>query len=467
MSQQELKRDLKDRHVQLIAIGGTIGTGLFLGAGKAIALAGPSIILAYLIVGIALFFVMRALGELLLSNSGYQSFTDFAADYIGPWAGYVTGWTYWFCWIMTAMADIIAVGVYVQYWFDIPQWIPAILCLVILLGLNLLTVKLFGELEFWFAIIKVITILALIVIGIIMLVIGFQTDSGSVTVKNLWDFGGIFPNGVSGFLLSFQMVVFAFVGVELVGVSAAETADPRKNIPSAINKIPMRILFFYVGALFIILSINPWDKLNGSSSPFVQVFGLVGIPVAAGIINFVVLTSAASACNSGLFSTSRIIYNLGTQKQGPAKLAKLNKNHVPSNALFMSAVVLSAGALLSKLIPEQAFGIVTTVSAICFIWVWSIILISHIRYKKTRPDLHEKSIFKAPFTPFMNYAVLVLFAFILIIMLFAEATRTALLLTPIWFILLFILYAVRKKHVQILSHGDRHPGSNGEIQRTI
>ncbi|WP_144552254.1 amino acid permease [Bacillus sp. X1(2014)] len=446
MAQQELKRDLKDRHVQLIAIGGTIGTGLFLGSGRAIQLAGPSIILAYLIVGIACFFVMRALGELLLSNAGYQSFTDFAEEYIGPWAGFVTGWTYWFCWIMTAMADIIAVGVYVQYWFDIPQWIPALICLILLLGLNLLTVKLFGELEFWFAIIKVITILALIVIGIILLFIGFQTDSGTVTVKNLWEHGGLFPNGISGFFLSFQMVVFAFVGVELVGVSAAETSNPRKNIPSAINKIPLRILFFYVGALFILLCINPWTELNAANSPFVKTFSLVGIPIAAGIINFVVLTSAASACNSGLFSTSRILFNLSGHNQGPAKFAKLNKNHVPSNALFISTLVLSAGALLSKLIPEQAFGIVTTISAICFIWVWSIILICHLRYRKSRPDLHEKSIFKAPFAPFINYVVLTLFTLILFIMLFAEATRTALLLTPVWFILLFILYTFKKKN---------------------
>lgn len=447
VAQQELKRDLKNRHVQLIAIGGTIGTGLFLGSGKAIQLAGPSIIFAYLIVGIACFFVMRALGELLLSNSGYQSFTDFAVDYLGPWAGFMTGWTYWFCWIMTAMADIIAVGVYVRYWFDIPQWIPALVVLIILLGLNLLTVKLFGELEFWFALIKVITILALIIIGIILLVIGFQTDTGSVSVKNLWEYGGLFPNGISGFLLSFQMVVFAFVGVELVGVSAAETANPQKNIPSAINKIPMRILFFYVGALFILLTINPWDQLNASSSPFVKTFSLVGIPIAAGIINFVVLTSAASACNSGLFSTSRILYNLGSHEQGPVKFAKLNKNHVPSNALFTSVLVLSIGALLSKLIPAQAFSIVTTISAICFIWVWSIILICHLRYSKSRPDLREKSIFKAPFTPFINYVVLALFAFILIIMLFAEETRTALLMTPLWFILLFIFYSIRRKRL--------------------
>ncbi|MFJ7919462.1 amino acid permease [Lysinibacillus fusiformis] len=445
MEQQQLKRELKNRHVQLIAIGGTIGTGLFLGSGKAIALAGPSIILAYLIVGTALFFVMRALGELLLSNSGYTSFTDFASEYIGPWAGYVTGWTYWFCWIMTAMADIIAVGVYTQYWFDIPQWVPAIGCLVVLLLLNLLTVKLFGELEFWFAIIKVMTIVALIILGLIMLVTGFQTSSGTVSVDNLWVHGGLFPNGVYGFLMAFQMVVFAFVGVELVGVSAAETADPQKNIPSAINKIPFRILLFYVGALFVILCINPWYELSATSSPFVQVFTLAGIPIAAGIINFVVLTSAASAGNSGLFSTSRMLFNLGKNKQASPAFAKLNKNSVPSNALVISAIVVSVGALLSKLMPENAFSIVTTISAICFIWVWSIIIISHIIYKRKNHALHEASNFKAPLTPFINYVVLAFFAFLFIVMFISEATRTALLLTPIWFIALFILYKMKKR----------------------
>lgn len=431
--------------MQLIAIGGTIGTGLFLGSGKAIQLAGPSIIFAYLIVGMAVFFVMRALGELLLSKAGYQSFTDIAEDYLGPRAAFVTGWTYWFCWIMTAMADVIAVGVYTQYWFDIPQWVPAVICLIVLLGLNLLTVKNFGELEFWFALIKVVTILALIAIGVILLVVGFKTDTGEVTLKNIWAHGGMFPNGISGFLLSFQMVVFAYVGVELVGVSAAETSSPEKNIPSAINKIPLRILFFYIGALIVLLCINPWTELSPAESPFVKTFSLVGIPIAAGIINFVVLTSAASASNSGLFSTSRSLYNLSRNNQAPASLAKLNKNHVPGNALLVSTLVLSVGALLSKLIPEQAFGIVTTISAICFIWVWGVILVCHVKYKKTQPHLHEKSKFKAPFTPFINYVVLALFAIILIIMLFAEETRPALLLTPLWFILLFVLYSSRRR----------------------
>ncbi|WP_040950943.1 amino acid permease [Gorillibacterium massiliense] len=441
MAQPELKRELANRHVQLIAIGGTIGTGLFLGSGKAIQQAGPSIMITYLIVGIAVFFVMRALGELLLSKAGYQSFTDIAEDYLGPRAAFVTGWTYWFCWVMTAMADVIAVGVYVNYWFDIPQWVPSIICLIILLGLNLLTVKNFGELEFWFALIKVVTILALIGIGIILLIIGFKTDAGSVTIRNLWEHGGVFPNGISGFLFSFQMVVFAYVGVELVGVSAAETSNPEKNIPSAINKIPLRILFFYVGALFVLLCINPWTQLNPSESPFVKTFTLVGIPIAAGIINFVVLTSAASACNSGMFSTSRILYNLSKNRQATAYFGKLNKNHVPGNSLFISTLVISVGALLSKLIPGQAFGIVTTISAICFIWVWGVVLVCHIKYKKTQPELQAKSKFKAPFTPAINYAVLTLFIGILIIMLFAKETRPALLFTPLWFVLLFVLYS--------------------------
>jgi D-serine/D-alanine/glycine transporter len=346
---------------------------------------------------------------------------------------------------MVAMADVIAVGVYVQYWFDIPQWVPAIISLIILLGLNLLTVKLFGELEFWFALIKVITIVVLIGIGVILLVMGFKTDAGTVSVQNLWEHGGLFPNGISGFLLSFQMVVFAYVGVELVGVSAAETSNPEKNIPSAINKIPLRILFFYVGALIILLCVNPWTELNAAESPFVKTFSLVGIPIAAGIINFVVLTSAASACNSGLFSTSRILFNLSKNDQAPANFAKLNKNYVPSNALWTSTLVVSVGALLSKLIPAQAFGIVTTVSAICFIWVWGVILLCHIKYKKTQPQLQAKSTFKAPFTPFINYAVLTLFAIVLFIMMVAEETRPALLLTPLWFILLFVLYSNKSK----------------------
>ncbi|MFX3618881.1 MAG: amino acid permease [Sporolactobacillus sp.] len=445
MTEQKLERRLKNRHIQLIAIGGAIGTGLFLGSGKSIHLAGPSILFAYLIIGIALFFVMRSLGELLLSNSGYLSFTDFASEYMGPLAGFVTGWTYWFCWIMTAMADITAVGKYIQFWFNVPQWVPALLCLVVLTILNLMTVRMFGEIEFWFAIIKVITIILLIVLGLIMIFTGFKTNTGYASVQNIWSYGGLFPHGLSGFFLGFQMAVFSFVGIELVGVTAAETADPEKTLPRAINSLPVRVLLFYIGALFVILCINPWTMLNPNSSPFVRVFTLIGIPAAAGVINFVVLTSAASACNSGLFSTSRMLYSLGREGNAPRTFSILGKSSVPSSALIASTLALSIGVVLNYFLPDFVFTLVTSISAICFIWVWSIILISHIIYRKKRPDLAAASKFKAPFAPAINWLILAFFAFLLILIGMAEDTRVALFVTPVWFFLLVMAYWFHKK----------------------
>ncbi|MDN3955058.1 amino acid permease [Sporolactobacillus laevolacticus] len=445
MVKTQLERRLKNRHIQLIAIGGAIGTGLFLGSGKAIHLAGPSILFAYLIIGVALFFVMRSLGELLLSNTGYASFTDFTVEYLGPWAGFVTGWTYWFCWIMTAMADITAVGKYIQFWFNVPQWVPAFLCLIVLTILNLLTVKMFGEIEFWFAIIKVVTIIALIILGLIMIVVGFKTDSGHASIQNLWSFGGFFPHGISGFFLGFQMAVFSFVGIELVGVTAAETADPEKNLPRAINSLPVRVLLFYIGALFVILCIIPWTQLNADNSPFVKVFTLVGIPAAAGIINFVVLTSAASACNSGLFSTSRMLYSLGREGNAPKSFSLLGKSSVPSTALISSTLALSVGVVLNYFLPNFVFTLVTSISAICFIWVWSVILIAHIVYLKKRPDLAAASKFKAPLAPFINWLILVFFVFLLVLIGMASDTRVALFVTPVWFLLLVVAYLLHRK----------------------
>lgn len=335
MQQETLTRGLKNRHVQLMAIGGAIGTGLFLGAGKTIQLTGPSILLAYIITGVVLFLIMRALGELLLSNLQYHSFVDFVRDYLGNMAAFITGWTYWFCWISIAMADITAVGMYTQFWFpNVPQWMPGLIALVILLIMNLATVKLFGEMEFWFALIKVIAILALIVVGLYMIFKGFTTDQGTASFTNLWSHEGWFPNGMHGFIISFQMVVFAFVGMELVGLTAGETENPEKVIPKAINQIPIRVLLFYVGALLIIMSIYPWKAIVPSESPFVQVFAAVGIATAAGIVNFVVLTSAASACNSAIFSTSRMVFSMAKDRNAPESFARLNGRKVPSNALF-------------------------------------------------------------------------------------------------------------------------------------
>ncbi len=442
-SQQELKRGLKNRHVQLLAIGGAIGTGLFLGSGRSISLAGPSILLTYMITGIICFFIMRALGELLLSNLDHHSFIDFVEEYLGDRAAFITGWTYWFCWLSLAMADLTAVGLYMQYWIPwMPQWIPALVVLAILLVMNLTAVKHFGEMEFWFALIKVIAIVSLIIIGLIMILTGFTTNAGAAAFANLWNYGGWFPNGTMGFILSFQMVVFAFTGIELVGLTAGETENPKKVIPMAINNIPLRIILFYIGSLAIIMSIYPWIAVDPNSSPFVAVFNAVGILAAASIVNFVVLTSAASATNSGIFSTSRMIYALSKRGHAPSRMKRLTNHAVPYQATLFSAAALLFTVVLNYVMPESVFIMITSISTFCFIYIWAIIVVCHLKYRKQRPELAKQSTFKMPLYPFMNYLILAFFVFILVVLALQSDTRIALMFTPFWFILLWAFYSM-------------------------
>lgn len=446
MSENEnLSRGLKNRHVQLLAIGGAIGTGLFLGSGRSISLAGPSILFAYAITGTVCFFIMRALGELLLSNLNYHSFVDFVHDYLGNGAAFITGWTYWFCWISLAMADLTAAGLYIQYWFpNIAQWVPSLIALVVLLIMNLTTVKLFGEMEFWFALIKIVAILALIIIGTFMIIKGFSTDAGASSFTNLWNNGGWLPNGIKGFVLSFQMVVFAFTGIELVGLTAGETENPEYVIPKAINNIPIRIIIFYIGALIVIMSIYPWNSINPDKSPFVQVFSAVGITAAASIVNFVVLTSAASACNSGIFSTSRMVYSLAKENNAPESMKKLTPNQVPSNAIIFSAAMIFISVILNYIMPEGVFVLITSISTFCFIFIWAIIVICHLRYRKTNPELAFRSKFKMPLYPIANYIILAFLIFVIGILALNKETRVALFVTPVWFIMLGVIYNILK-----------------------
>ena len=444
--EQTLNRGLKNRHVQLIAIGGAIGTGLFLGSGHSIALTGPAILFAYIITGIICFLMMRALGELLLSNTEYHTFIEFVQVYMGEKTAFVTGWTYWFCWISVAMADITAVGIYVKYWFpSIEAWIPSLITLIILLLMNLLTVKLFGELEFWFACIKVIAIIALIVLGLYFILTGQPTSVGVASFSNLWSHGGWFPKGMDGFIQSFQMVVFAFAGIELVGLTAGETENPQKVIPKSINSIPVRIILFYVGALGVIMSIFPWDSVNPDRSPFVEVFLAVGIVGAASMVNFVVLTSAASACNSGVFSTSRLLYSLAKRNHAPGILEILTSKQVPANALFLSVLVICLVVALQYVVAEGVFVIISSVATFCFLYIWGIITICHMKFIRKRPDLAAKSIFKMPLFPFLNYLVLAFFAFVIVTLAFNPATRVALFVTPVWFIMLLLIYQLKKE----------------------
>lgn len=438
--EEHLRRNLTNRHIQLIAIGGAIGTGLFMGSGKTISLAGPSIIFVYMIIGFMLFFVMRAMGELLLSNLEYKSFSDFAADLLGPWAGYFTGWTYWFCWVVTGIADVVAITAYAQFWFpDLSDWVASLAVVLLLLGLNLATVKMFGEMEFWFAMIKIVAIVALILIGLGMVLMHFESPTGSVaSFSNLWNDGGWFPKGLSGFFAGFQIAVFAFVGIELVGTTAAETKDPEKSLPRAINSIPIRIIMFYVFALIMIMSVTPWSSVVPDKSPFVELFVLAGLPAAASIINFVVLTSAASSANSGVFSTSRMLYGLAQDGVAPKRFALLSKRAVPSSGLTFSCICLLGGVVLIYLIPNvvTVFTMVTTVSAILFMFVWSIILCSYMVYRKQRPHLHEKSIYKMPLGKLMCWVCLAFFVFVIVLLTLEADTRQALMVTPLWFIIL-------------------------------
>ncbi|MGN4156813.1 amino acid permease [Staphylococcus auricularis] len=442
MAKQQLQRELSSRHVQLIAIGGAIGTGLFLGAGQTIALTGPSILLTYIIIGFMLFMFMRGLGEIMVENTGFKSFADVTNAYIGPFAGFVTGWTYWFCWVITGMAEVTAVAKYVSFWFpDIPNWISALFCVLVLMSLNLLSAKMFGELEFWFSIIKIVTILALIVVGIVMILMAYETTFGKASVSNLYDHG-VFPKGLSGFLMSFQMATFSFVGVELIGVTAGETQDPRKTIPKAINSVPLRVLIFYVGSLFVIMSIIPWEKLDPEESPFVRLFSLIGIPFAAGVINFVVLTAAASSCNSGIFSNSRMLFGLANEDQAPPIFKSKNKHGVPNVAIIVSSMMLLIAALLNYIIPNATlvFSYITTISTVLFLFVWALITIAYIHYASQHPDEHQQAIYKLPGGKGMAYVVLGFFLTVFILLFINETTRIAIFLTPIWFIILALMY---------------------------
>lgn len=456
-----LKRRLANRHLQLIAIGGAIGTGLFMGSGKTIHLAGPSIIFIYMIIGLMTFFVMRALGELLLSNLQYKSFVDMAYDLLGPWAGFFTGWTYWLCWVSVCVADLTAIVNYSASLSHLMGWMPvgvefspiggALIsagCVLFLLGLNLLTVKLFGEVEFWFALIKIVAIIALVCAGFYMVVTEFQSPSGSVaSISNLWNDGGMFPNGAIGFLAGFQIAIFAFTGIELVGTAAAETKDPEKNLPRAINSIPLRVILFYVLSLVVVMSVTPWRSVVPNQSPFVELFLLAGIPIAALVMNLVVLSSVMSSMNSGIFSTSRMLFGLAKDEQAPGFFAKLSKAAVPANGLLFSCVLIMSGALLYYFVPNSltAYTYVTTISVVLFISIWIVILASYIRYRQLHPELHTKSKFKMPGGVAMAYFVIVFFIFTLAILSLDKDTLLSLQVAPVWLAILAIGYFVVKK----------------------
>ncbi|WP_336250287.1 amino acid permease [Stomatohabitans albus] len=441
---QELKRALSQRHLQLIAIGGAIGTGLFFGSGKTISTAGPMILVLYLIIGSFLFFVMRAMGELLLSNFAYHTFADFATDLIGPWAGFYVGWTYWVCWVIIGVADSLVIAAYLEFWLgkDYPHYIAVITTIIVLISLNMVAVSVFGEMEFWFAIIKVVTIIALIIAGIYLIVTGFTSPTGEVaSINNLFKYGFWPKAGIMGVLAAVQICVYSFQGIEMVGTAAAETSNPEKNLPDAINTIPVRIILFYVLSLAVIMCVEPWINIEPGRSPFTTMFSFAGIAGAAGIMQFVVTTSAASSANAGVYSTSRLMYGMSRDHLAPQIFAKLNSRGVPKNALMLTLICLSPAVALSfSESMAKAFDIVAGASAVLYITVWVLIMICYLQYRKKHPDRHAESKFPMLGGIPATYATLVFFAVLFAILAVDPDARKTLIALPIWFIFMWVMY---------------------------
>ncbi|XXL53974.1 amino acid permease [Mammaliicoccus lentus] len=437
----------------MIALGGTIGVGLFMGASSTILWTGPSAILAYLVAGLFLYLVMRAMGEMVYLYPTTGSFANYASDYLHPVAGYVTAWSNIFQWIVVGMSEVIAVGQYMQYWWpDLPTWIPGVIVVLTLATANLVSVKAFGEFEFWFAMIKVVTIILMIVAGFGLIFFGFGNGGNAIGLSNLTEHGGFFPKGIVGFFFALSMVVGSYQGVELIGITAGETKDPKKNIKSAVNGVIWRILIFYIGAIFVIVTVYPWDQLGNVGSPFVATFAKVGITIAAGLINFVVITATMSGCNSGIFSSSRMVYTLAQKGQMPRIFTKVMRTGVPFFAVLAISVGIFVGVILNIVLPliidgsENIFVYVYSASILPGMVPWFMILLSHIRFRKNHPEELDGHPFKMPGAPFTNYITLAFFVLVLIGMLFNAETRVSVIIGIVFLSLMTVIYFLRGHH---------------------
>ncbi len=449
----ELQRGLGARQMRMIALGGTIGVGLFMGATSTIKWTGPSVIFAYLIAGIFLFLVMRAMGEMVYLHPTSGSFANFASDYIHPVAGYLTAWSNVFQWVVVGMSEVIAVGEYMNYWFpDLPQWIPGVIVVALLAGANLVSVKAFGEFEFWFAMIKVVTIILMIVAGFGLIFFGLGNGGEAIGLSNLWSHGGLMPNGWIGFFFALSIVIGSYQGVELIGITAGETKDPQKNIKSAVNGVIWRILIFYIGAIFVIVTVYPWDELGNIGSPFVATFAKVGITFAAGLINFVVLTAAMSGCNSGIFSASRMSLNLSQKGMLPKFFGKVMKNGVPIWTVLAIATGILIGALLNVILPlfikgaDSVFVYVYSASILPGMVPWFMILISHLRFRKNHPEEVEGHPFKMPGGAFTNYITMAFFIMVLIGMLFNKETVVSVVIGIVFLLFMTMFFFLKGYH---------------------
>lgn len=452
--QGQLKRGLTNRHIQLIALGGAIGTGLFLGSAGVMASAGPSMLLGYAIGGLIAYLIMRQLGEMIVEEPVAGSFSHFAHRYWGPFAGFLSGWNYWVLYILVGMAELTAVGKYVQYWYpQMPTWATALAFFALINLINLWNVKAFGEAEFWFAIIKVGAILGMIALGLYLLLSGAGGEQASVS--NLWRHGGFFPNGVGGLVLVMAVIMFSFGGLELVGITAAEAENPRTVIPRAINQVVYRILLFYIFALGILLSLYPWDSLvqtltSGDDpyarSPFVQIFSLIGSDTAAHVLNFVVLTAALSVYNSGVYCNSRMLYGLAEQGDAPRVFTRLSRNGVPVPGIAVSGAITLLCVALNYVLPEGALIILMALVVAALVLNWAMISLSHLRFRHSMQQQGVTTSFRALWSPFGNYLCLAFVGFILVILALDSSTRLSVLALPVWVAIIWACHLLKSRN---------------------
>lgn len=445
MSEHSLQRGLKNRHIQLIAMGGAIGTGLFLGAGHIIPQAGPSIILGYAICGLMAFLIMRHLGEMIVEEPVAGSFSHFAYKYWGKFAGFLTGWNYWILYILVAMGELTAVGKYINYWWpNIPVWASVFFFFLIISAINLFNVKVYGEAEFWLSIIKVLAVIGMILFGGYLLLTASADSVASVS--NLWAQGGFFPNGFDGLFFMLAFMMFAFGGIELVGMTAAEADNPQKTIPKAINQVVWRILLFYVLALAILLSLVPWNQLqfgsadNLDKSPFVMIFSQMGIDWAAHLLNFIILTAALSVYNSGMYANSRMLFSLAEQGNAPKVFAKTNQQGTPIAASLFSSALIFSCVILNFFFEDTLKHLVYIIVGI-LVLNWAMISITHLKFKQHVNKTNQTTVFPALFSPLSNYIVLAFVAVIFFVMA-KQGFLYAVILLPIWTVLMFAIYKV-------------------------
>jgi len=434
----ELKRGLKNRHIQLIALGGAIGTGLFLGIAQTIKMAGPAVLLGYALGGLIAFLIMRQLGEMVAEEPVSGSFSHFAYKYWGDFPGFLSGWNYWVLYVLVGMAELSAVGIYVQYWWpELPTWVSALAFFFVINAINLTNVKFFGEMEFWFALIKVVAIVGMILFGGWLLMSGQGGEQAKVS--NLWALGGFMPNGWHGVIMSLAIIMFSFGGLELVGITAAEADNPRKSIPQAVNQVIYRILIFYIGALAVLLSLFPWSQLAEGGSPFVMIFSALGESGTANILNIVVLTAALSVYNSGVYCNSRMLHGLAQQGNAPRILGKVDKRGVPVPAIVLSALVTLLCVVINYLLPGKAFGILMSLVVAALVINWGMISLAHLKFRAAKDREGVTPVFKAFWSPFTNYLCLVFMA-VLLVLLYLSGETIAVQLVPVWLVLNWLGY---------------------------